>query len=143
MAENFMTAKEWLNDNQLSCAIYERKYRNNGETLDEFFERISGGWEPLKALIKERKFIFGGRILANRGVTGRSITYSNCYVIAPPEDNIESIFECATKLARTYSYGGKTTTLPPYTVMCSKKFSEPVNAGCVFNNMLTVEALIG
>lgn len=106
MAENFMTAKEWLNDNQLSCAIYERKYRNNGETLDEFFERISGGWEPLKTLIKERKFIFGGRILANRGVTGRSITYSNCYVIAPPEDNIESIFECTTKLARTYSYGG-------------------------------------
>jgi ribonucleoside-diphosphate reductase alpha chain len=27
-------------------------------------------------------------------------------VIAPPEDNIESIFDCAKKLARTYSYGG-------------------------------------
>ena len=31
---------------------------------------------------------------------------SNCYVIAPPEDNIESIFDCASRLARTYSYGG-------------------------------------
>ena len=31
---------------------------------------------------------------------------SNCYVIEPPEDNIESIFDCAKKLARTYSYGG-------------------------------------
>lgn len=30
----------------------------------------------------------------------------NCYVIAPPEDNIESIFESRKKLARTYSYGG-------------------------------------
>jgi ribonucleoside-diphosphate reductase alpha chain len=30
----------------------------------------------------------------------------NCYVIEPPEDNIESIFDCAKKLARTYSYGG-------------------------------------
>lgn len=27
-------------------------------------------------------------------------------MIAPPEDEIESIFECAKKLARTYSYGG-------------------------------------
>ena len=27
-------------------------------------------------------------------------------MIAPPEDNIESIFDCAKKLARTYSYGG-------------------------------------
>ena len=37
---------------------------------------------------------------------GVKTTLSNCYVIAPPEDNIESIFECASKLARTYSYGG-------------------------------------
>ncbi len=27
-------------------------------------------------------------------------------MIEPPEDNIESIFDCAKKLARTYSYGG-------------------------------------
>ena len=101
-----MTAEKWLNNNQLSCTIFEKKYRNGEETLDEFFDRVSGKYEPVKTLIKERKFIFGGRILANRGITGRSITYSNCYVITPPEDNIESIFECATKLARTYSYGG-------------------------------------
>lgn len=37
---------------------------------------------------------------------GRKISLSNCYVIEPPEDNIESIFDCAKKLARTYSYGG-------------------------------------
>ena len=36
---------------------------------------------------------------------GRS-PLSNCYVIEPPQDEIESIFECAKKLARTYSYGG-------------------------------------
>lgn len=106
MVENSMTAEEWLNNNQLSCTIFEKKYRNGEETLDEFFDRVSGKYEPVKTLIKERKFIFGGRILANRGITGRNVTYSNCYVISPPEDNIESIFECATKLARTYSYGG-------------------------------------
>ena len=27
-------------------------------------------------------------------------------LIDPPEDNLESIFECAKKLARTYGYSG-------------------------------------
>ena len=59
-------------------------------------------------LLKEQKFLFGGRILANRGLEyeGKKITLSNCYVMTPPEDNIESIFDRAGKLARTYSYGG-------------------------------------
>lgn len=34
------------------------------------------------------------------------ITYSNCYVLGAPEDNLESIFSCNAKLGRTYSYGG-------------------------------------
>lgn len=99
-------AKEWLNDNELSCNIFDKKYRNEGESLEEFFDRVSHGYEPVKELIRQKKFIFGGRILASRGVSGKKATYSNCYVIAPPEDNIESIFECSSKLARTYSYGG-------------------------------------
>ena len=36
---------------------------------------------------------------------GNILTH-NCYVMSPPEDSIESIFDCAKKLARTYSYGG-------------------------------------
>lgn len=46
--------------------------------------------------------------MSNRGLykLGRKVTYSNCYVVAPPEDSLESIFETAKKLARTYSYGG-------------------------------------
>ena len=52
--------------------------------------------------------VYKRQILSNRGLNrqGRKVTYSNCYVIAPPEDEIEDIFECAKKLARTYSYGG-------------------------------------
>lgn len=101
-----MTAEEWLNGNELSCNIFDKKYRNGSESLEEFFDRVSHGYEPVKELIRQKKFIFGGRILASRGVSGKKATYSNCYVIAPPEDNIESIFECSSKLARTYSYGG-------------------------------------
>jgi ribonucleoside-diphosphate reductase alpha chain len=104
-----MTVQEWLGtDNQLGIDIWEKKYRYENETFDEWLNRVSGGNEAIKQLIKERKFLFGGRILSNRGLNkyGIKTTLSNCYVVEPPEDNIESIFECAKKLARTYSYGG-------------------------------------
>lgn len=99
-------AKEWLNHNELSYTIWNKKYRDHSESFTQWLHRVSNGYEPIMRLIKEKKFIFGGRILASRGVTDRKVTYSNCYVITPPEDNLESIFQCASKLARTYSYGG-------------------------------------
>ena len=104
-----MTTEEWLgSENQLGMDIWTRKYCNEGEDFEAWVQRISGGNEEIGKYIKEKKFLFGGRILSNRGLNkqGRKVTYSNCYVIAPPEDNIESIFDCAKKLARTYSYGG-------------------------------------
>lgn len=104
-----MTVQEWLGtENQLGQDIWERKYRYENETFNEWINRVSGGNSEIANLIKEKKFLFGGRILANRGLEnkGRKISLSNCYVIEPPEDNIESIFDCAKKLARTYSYGG-------------------------------------
>ena len=104
-----MTVQEWLGvDNKLGIDIFNKKYRFENETFDEWLDRVSNGNEEVKTLILEKKFLFGGRILSNRGLDKKGVktTLSNCYVIAPPEDNIESIFECATKLARTYSYGG-------------------------------------
>ena len=104
-----MTIKEWLgNDNELGIDIWKNKYQHDNESFEEWVNRISGNNKDIAQLIKEKKFLFGGRILANRGLenVGRKISLSNCYVITPPEDNIESIFDCAKKLARTYSYGG-------------------------------------
>lgn len=104
-----MTAEEWLGkDNQLGLDIWTRKYGTDGEDFEAWLGRISGGNKEIEKYIREKKFLFGGRILSNRGLNrqGRKVTYSNCYVIAPPEDEIESIFDCAKKLARTYSYGG-------------------------------------
>lgn len=101
-----MTEQEWLGNNQLSLDIWHKKYQINGESFEEWLDRISGKNTYVKKLIRDKKFLFGGRILASRGVTDRKVTYSNCYVITPPEDNIESIFSTAAKLARTYSYGG-------------------------------------
>ena len=102
-----MTVEQWLGqDNQLGIDIWRRKYQKHDETFDEWIDRISNGNEKVKKLIIEKKFLFGGRILSNRGIKDGKVTYSNCYVIEPPEDNIESIFESRKKLARTYSYGG-------------------------------------
>lgn len=104
-----MNEAEWLGkDNQLGMDIWKNKYCSNGETFDHWIDRVSGHDTEAAKLIREKKFLFGGRILANRGLEyeGKKITLSNCYVITPPEDNIESIFDRAGKLARTYSYGG-------------------------------------
>lgn len=104
-----MNVQDWLgSDNQLGIDIWERKYRYNNETFDEWLDRISGRNADVKQLIIDKKFLFGGRILSNRGLehSGRKVSMSNCYVCEPPEDNLESIFECAKKIARTYSYGG-------------------------------------
>ena len=103
-----MTEQEWLGNNQLSLDIWSKKYRYKDESFEQWLDRVSGNNSEIKRLIREKKFLFGGRILANRGLNklGKKITLSNCYVIPAPEDNIESIFDTASKLARTYSYGG-------------------------------------
>ena len=101
--------EEWLGEeNQIGIDIWEKKYRYNNESFDEWVDRVSGGDEDVKELILSKKFLFAGRILSNRGSQrdGRKVTYSNCYVIPPPEDSLESIFDCAKNLARTFSYGG-------------------------------------
>lgn len=106
---DILNVKEWLGENnQLGIDIWTKKYQYNNETFDEWLDRVSGGDADVRELIKEKKFLFAGRILSNRGLQndGHKITYSNCYVISPPEDSIESIFDCAKRLARTFSYGG-------------------------------------
>ena len=102
-----MEVKDWLRS-PLSIDEYEEKYRYEDETFDEFLERVTNGDKEVQQLIIDKKFIYGGRILANRGLRdkGKKVTYSNCYVLSPPEDNIESIYETCGKLARTFSYGG-------------------------------------
>lgn len=106
-----MNIQEWLgHDNKLGIDIWEKKYRHKNESFEDWLERVSGGNQEIKHLIRDKKFLFGGRILANRGIQKVSpdvkTTYSNCYVLDAPSDNLESIFDCAKNLARTYSYGG-------------------------------------
>ena len=101
-----MVIQDWLGkDNIVGIDIWEKKYRQNKESFEEWLDRVSNHNQEVRNLIVQKKFLFGGRILSNRGISSK-VTYSNCYVLTPPEDSIESIFECASKMARTFSYGG-------------------------------------
>ena len=103
-----MNVNDWLKDNQLAIDIWNKKYKYEDETFEEWLDRISNGNEDVKKLIIEQKFLFGGRILANRGLQhrGKKVTYSNCYVLELEDDSIESIYQTCAELARTFSYGG-------------------------------------
>ena len=102
-----LTLKEWLGDSQLGTDIINKKYLQQNETFMEWAERVSGGNQDVKRLFIEQKFIPAGRILSNRGLNNKGIksTLSNCYVLTV-DDSIESIYECCSNMARTYSYGG-------------------------------------
>ena len=79
---------------ELGTTIWEKKYRQNNETFSEWLDRLSIGHKEVRQLILERKFLPAGRILSNlNNKSQRKVTYSNCYVIAPPEDNLVSIFD--------------------------------------------------
>lgn len=102
------TIEEVWGLNELQLDIWKKKYQHNGENFEQWLNRVSGGNEAVAKLIKEKKFLFAGRILANRGLQheGLNVTFSNCYVLPSPQDNLGSIFDTARDMAITYSTGG-------------------------------------
>ena len=100
---------KWLGmEEGLPIDIWNKKYKFENETFEEWLNRVSGGDDAIKQLMREKRFLFGGRILANRGLQhyGKKITYSNCYVLGISDDSIEAIYQTCADLARTFSYGG-------------------------------------
>ena len=100
---------QWLGmEEGLPIDIWNKKYKFEDETFNEWLDRVSNGDEDIKHLMKEKRFLFGGRILANRGLQnyGKKVTYSNCYVLGIADDSIEAIYQTCADLARTFSYGG-------------------------------------
>lgn len=101
--------------NEMQTAIWVKKYSFKGEEkFPGWFDRISNFNKKIRNRIVNRQFLFGGRILANRGLPdkGIKVTYSNCYVLKPPADSIwetensDTIWGTAGKMAKTYAYGG-------------------------------------
>ena len=103
--------EEWLGNNQLSLDIWSKKYRYKDESFEQWLDRVSGGNSEIKRLIREKKFLFGGRTLANRGIPN-SGSFSNCYSIGYVPDSLEGIMDVATKIAMTFkSQGGQGLSL--------------------------------
>lgn len=104
-------AYEWLGESQLSYDIWNGKYRYNNESFDEWLDRVSGNNEKLRKLISEKKFLFGGRALANRG-TNKKGSMFNCYSSGYAPDDIHGLMQLNTNLALTYkAQGGQGVSL--------------------------------
>lgn len=101
-----MNVTEWLgSENTLGIDIWNRKYRYNNEDFESWLNRVSGGNQEVKRLIREKKFLFGGRTLANRN-TGKKGSYSNCYSIGYVPDSLDGIMQVAKDIALTYKHQG-------------------------------------
>lgn len=101
-----MLVQDWLGaDNELGISIWERKYKNGNESFDEWLDRVSGGDPELRQLIVEKKFLLGGRSLANRG-TNSSGSYFNCYSRGFVEDSYQDIMQAAVDIGVTFKGQG-------------------------------------
>ena len=93
-------AFDWLKGNQLSYDIWNKKYRYNGESFEQWLDRVSGGNNEIKRLIKEKKFLFGGRTLTNRGTNLGD--YNNCATIGRVKDSLDDIMKTASDIALAF-----------------------------------------
>ena len=74
-----MIAEEYF-DSQIGLDIWNKKYRHEGESFDAWLDRVSACDDSVRELIKSKKFMFAGRILANRGIEDRNVSMSNCFI---------------------------------------------------------------
>lgn len=108
IAEQILT-KKYYHDEELALFNQGKK----DEAFDKFVSRVcsilteekDAVW--LRSALYKGDFILAGRSLYGAGAKGKfKSTLSNCYILPKPDDNLESIFEVATKMARIFSYGG-------------------------------------
>lgn len=107
-----MNINEWLNtDNKLSEDIWNRKYRYNNETFDQWLDRVSQNNKDFKDIIQKRQFLAGGRTLSNIGVPDNSSLF-NCYSSGYVPDDYAGIMDIAKNIGLTYkSQGGQGLSL--------------------------------
>jgi ribonucleoside-diphosphate reductase alpha chain len=112
----------------LAYDVWNSKYRQNGETLDEFFDRLANSFnrplmyhkdlsdygkkrlnnsyiETLRTLFRDFKYVIpGGSVLAGIG-TDKPVSLSNCYVIKTG-DSVSEIFDSAKYMANIFKVRG-------------------------------------
>ena len=126
-----MTVNDWLGeDNQLAQDIWRRKYQHNNESFEEWLDRVSAGDNELRKLIIEKKFLMGGRTLANRGLNNTGSLF-NCYSRGYIEDDYYDIMDAAKDIGITFkAQGGQGISLtklrPKGTPIKSEYYSDGI-----------------
>ena len=101
-----MELKDWLGENnQIGQDIWHKKYQYDNETFDQWLDRVSGGNKDVRKLIKEKRFLFGGRVLANRGIE-ESGNFYNCFSAGYIEDDFSKIMDTLKEVAVTFKIQG-------------------------------------
>lgn len=108
IAENILYKKYYHDNEQV-----EFDKGNKDNAFDMFVKRVCSILKNeddklfLYDAIYKGDFILAGRSLYGAGAKGKfKSSLSNCYILPSPDDNLESIFDVATKMARIFSYGG-------------------------------------
>lgn len=108
-----MSLSDYFYD-EFAAQVWLTKYKANGEkTPEDMWKRLATTVSKFDTkdedyyfeILKDFKFVPGGRILAGLGVD-KKVTFGNCYVIPIHDDTLESIFQAAKEIAITYSRGG-------------------------------------
>jgi len=101
-----MTVEQWLEDNKLGQDIWKSKYQHNDESFEEWLDRLTRGLDDdtaknLRQMIIDKKFLYGGRILANLN-TDTKQGISNCLTFGYVGDSLEEIMDVAKGLALSF-----------------------------------------
>lgn len=105
----------------LADEIWNKKYRFNNETWNEFVNRIHNEFKinyndnlkysiddinsTMREMIDTLTIIPGGSVLSSVG-TPNNCSLSNCFVVEPPSDSMESIFNTARDISQIYKRRG-------------------------------------
>lgn len=102
-----MTVQEWLGeDNNIGIDIWKKKYKKDeDETLDEFFVRVSNGDKEAEEIFRQLKALPAGRTIANIN-TGKKGSMSNCASEGYVGDSLVDIMKVNTDIAMTFKAQG-------------------------------------
>ena len=131
-----MVEKEnYFENDDLGYEVWKSKYQLNGETLDEFFQRIAkefarldnfknvkdidisklsyygkeridkNRYDQFYDLFKDFKYIIPGGSVLAGIGSGKPVSLSNCFVLNTG-DSIEELFDTASNMSQTYKRRG-------------------------------------
>ena len=89
--EEYLPSQMWARLAKAAASIEEDK-----DKWEKSFYNVLDGWKAIPQ----------GSVLFALGNSYQKSSFSNCFVIPIQDDSLESIFECAKEMSKTYAYRG-------------------------------------